>query len=146
MIGKEVKEFRSNIKDVKLNFKIGALTPNDHIYKRNNLESKFREALITKLFIPVTRNYNELVDERTHRPIKPKLENVIGRLVDFRITDGGEVILKIKPTIDTELFDNFLATTMVDGKLIDGNIVEIESLIGFYLTPNKDKVLEREKN
>ena len=135
MIGKEVKEFRSNIKDVKLNFKIGALTPNDHIYKRNNLESKFREALITKLFIPVT-----------HRPIKPKLENVIGRLVDFRITDGGEVILKIKPTIDTELFDNFLATTMVDGKLIDDNIVEIESLIGFYLTPNKDKVLEREKN
>ena len=131
------KDFLPEIKDVKMNIKIDVPTVNGHIYKKDVIEKSFREALETRLSINVTRNCDELVGLYQQDP-----RNIIGRMKDFEIRENGDIILKIMPTLETELFDLFQATPVVMGVVEEGNIVNIYSVVGFFLSIDNDKILE----
>jgi len=131
------KDFLPEIKDVKMNIKIDVPTVNGHIYKKDVIEKSFREALETRLSINVTRNCDELVGLYQQDP-----RNIIGRMKDFEIRENGDIILKIMPTLETELFDLFQATPVVMGVVEEGNIVNIYSIVGFFLSNDNDKILE----
>jgi len=131
------KDFLPEIKDVKMNIKIDVPTVNGHIYKKDVIEKSFREALETRLSINVTRNCDELVGLYQQDP-----RNIIGRMKDFEIRENGDIILKIMPTLETELFDLLQATPVVMGVVEEGNIVNIYSVVGFFLSIDNDKILE----
>lgn len=137
------KNFIPEIKQVKMNFKINEPTLNNHIYSREILEDALNKVLREKPFLPITRNCDELIDEQ-YRPKEPFITEIIGRFKGFTITDNGEIILDIKPTIDTELFDNFKITPAIIGKTgsDDETIIEIHDVIGFFIAHGKDKVIE----
>lgn len=135
----EEKTFIPKIKDVKMNIKIDEPTMNGHIYKKDMLEKALRDALNTRLSINITRNSDELVGLYMQDPSK-----VIGKLKDFEIREDGDIILKIMPTLETDLFDLFLATPMVTGVIDKDRAVNIYSIVGFFLANRDDKILEVE--
>lgn len=142
-LGTENNIISDTIKHVKMYFKVNELTEGGHIYSREILENAFNKVLKEKPFIPVTSNCNEFFDN--NKPRKPYVTEIIGKFVDFTIKDNGEVVLDVKPTINTELFDLLKIAPAIIGKVgeDDKTIIEIYDVLGFFIAQNKDKVIER---
>jgi len=132
----EKKDYKT-IKKVKLNYKVDESTINNRIYKREDLIRALDE-LSEKRNIPIVRNSSELFEDGY--PIR--LKDLIGIYMEYEIISEGDIYINIKPTIDTELFDNSYLTMCINGTINDENIVEIHNIVGFFIVGKHDVVDE----
>lgn len=128
-------------KIVKLNYKADESTVNGRIYKKEDIEKAFNNTL-KRHEVPIVRNCDELyrIDSDTgiHSPIVC-FKDIIGFFEGYEIKEDGEINIKVKPIIDTELFDGYYnLSTCIMGEVRKDCSVDINIVIGFFICGNTD--------
>lgn len=143
----------SNIKTVSMNYKANEPTEVGRIYKTEDLKKAFDKALENKE-VPIVRNSSELYRKNENGIYIPVIcfKDIIGFFIGYEIKEDGEIRIKVKPLIDTGLFDGtFSVCTGIVGTVREDTSVDISSLVGFFLVGDidiinkKGKIVERVK-